>query len=67
MPRQISRESAEAKFARTQSESKSVVDAERDATRAKTARLKAERLAKTAAEGTTILDRKPSKKARPKN
>ena len=59
------RDRAEAKFnkaQRTTDEAKSATDAERQATRTKMARLKAERLAKEAGEATSELDNKPRAK-----
>ena len=54
------------KAKRTTDQAKASSDAALAATRKKTARLKAERLAKEAAEGVTAIDKKPrSKKAKP--
>jgi hypothetical protein len=53
-------------FAWAKGEATAITGAERDATRAKIARLKAERLAKEAAQGVTILDKMPAKKAAPR-
>ena len=54
------------KAKRTTDEAKATSDAILEATRKKTARLKAERLAKQAAEGVSELDSKPAKKPRSK-
>jgi hypothetical protein len=56
------RSQAEEWFERTQAtnaEARKVVDSDLTAARKKTAKLKAQRLAKEAAEGKTVLDKKP--------
>jgi hypothetical protein len=59
------REGAEARFQRVKKIARSQADSDLQASRKKTARLKAERLAKEAAEGISKLDKKPApKKAR---
>ena len=49
---------------RTNDEARSIIDLERDAMRKKTARLRKLRLEKEAAEGVTVLDKKPAAKKR---
>ena len=62
-----SRERAQEKFKRAQrntDEGRAEIDADLDASRSKTTRLRKQRLAKEAAEGVTELDKKPAAKKR---
>jgi hypothetical protein len=55
-----------ARAQKTTDEARAVIDAERNALRAKTAQLRAQRLAKGAAEGASMPDKKPVKRKRQK-